>query len=51
MLMPALLQYPTKRMLDRCALPPCLCRISMAGLSGARARYMAEAIKDSVLSC
>ncbi|WIA22860.1 hypothetical protein OEZ85_001247 [Tetradesmus obliquus] len=26
-------------------------RISMAGLSGARARYMAEAIKDSVLSC
>eukprot|EP00882_Tetradesmus_deserticola_P008910 GHRQ01009400.1.p1 GENE.GHRQ01009400.1~~GHRQ01009400.1.p1 ORF type:complete len:119 (+),score=53.25 GHRQ01009400.1:376-732(+) len=26
-------------------------RISMAGLSGARARYLAEAIKDSVANC
>lgn len=26
-------------------------RISMAGLSGKRARYLAEAIKDSVLNC
>jgi aspartate aminotransferase len=26
-------------------------RISMAGLSDSRARYLAEAIKDSVLNC
>lgn len=26
-------------------------RISMAGLSGARAKYLAEAIKDSVMNC
>jgi hypothetical protein len=26
-------------------------RISMAGLSGRRARYLADAIKDSVINC
>lgn len=26
-------------------------RISMAGLSGRKARYLADAIKDSVLNC